>query len=350
MDAALALPAGAPPAGASPLFAEAAPFATHRLAVGDGHVLHVEECGRADGIAVVFLHGGPGSGCSPRQRRLFDPARFRAVLFEQRGAGRSTPSGGLRANTTAHLVADIERIRAALAIERWIVFGGSWGSLLALEYACAHPDRVAGLVLRGIFLASAAELRAYVGRIPPQAPGLRERLEREARIRLPRMRSPQAEDDLLAAWCRCTLAGRPATQRAAARHWLDHERALMGEPPLPGPPDARELAKARIQAHYLAHGCFTDAARLLAACAALRHLPAAIVHGADDPVCPPATARALHRALPEADYVEIPGAGHAGLAPEMATACIAALDRVATRAHPGHAARHCGLYAAQRAR
>ena len=215
MDAAPALPAGAPPAGASPLFAEAAPFATHRLAVGDGHVLHVEECGRADGIAVVFLHGGPGSGCSPRQRRLFDPARFRAVLFEQRGAGRSTPSGGLRANTTAHLVADIERIRAALAIERWIVFGGSWGSLLALEYACAHPDRVAGLVLRGIFLASAAELRAYVGRIPPQAPGLRESLEREARIRLPRMRSPQAEDDLLAAWCRCTLAGRPATQRVS---------------------------------------------------------------------------------------------------------------------------------------
>ena len=120
----------------------------------------------------------------------------------------------------------------------------------------------------------------------------------------------------------------------------------MGEPPLPGPPDARELAKARIQAHYLAHGCFTDATCLLAACAALRHLPAAIVHGADDPVCPPATARALHRALPEADYVEIPGAGHAGLAPEMAAACIAALDRVATRAHPGHAA----LHAAQRAR
>lgn len=338
MDAAPAPQPGAPPPGAPPLFAEAAPFAAHRLAVGDGHVLHVEECGRPDGIPVVFLHGGPGSGCNPRQRRLFDPARFRAVLFDQRGAGRSTPSGGLRANTTAHLVADIERIRAALAIERWIVFGGSWGSLLALEYARAHAGRVAGLVLRGIFLAAAAELRAYVGRIPPHAPGLRRRLAREALIRLPPARSRHDEDDLLAAWCRRALAGRPATQRAAARHWLDHERALMGEPALASPPDARELAKARIQAHYLAHGCFTDATRLLAACAPLRHLPTAIVHGTDDPVCPPATARALHRALPEADYVEIAGAGHAGLASDMAAACIAALDRVAGRAHPGASA------------
>ena len=333
-----------------PLFPDVQPRCARRIAVGDGHYLYVEEIGPADGLPVLFLHGGPGSGCTPGQRRLFDPQRFRTILVDQRGAGRSLPLGDLHDNTTADLIADLDLLREALGIPAWIVFGGSWGSLLALEYACAHPDRVAGLVLRGIFLASAAELRAYVGRIPPQAPGLRESLEREARIRLPRMRSPQAEDDLLAAWCRRTLAGRPATQRAAARHWLDHERALMGEPPLPGPPDARELAKARIQAHYLAHGCFTDAARLLAACAALRHLPAAIVHGADDPVCPPATARALHRALPEADYVEIPGAGHAGLAPEMATACIAALDRVATRAHPGHAARHCGLYAAQRAR
>jgi proline iminopeptidase len=305
---------------ADPLFPERAPFRSRTLATGDGHLLHVEECGRHDGVPLVFLHGGPGSGCSPTHRRLFDPARFRAVLFDQRGCGRSTPLASLHNNTTAHLVHDIERIREALGIERWIVFGGSWGSLLALAYACQYPARVLGLVLRGIFLGSHDELRRYAQGLDKAAPLAWQAFAAAV---------PAAErSDLLGAYTGRLKNGDPV----AARHWLDYERALMGEPPLAGAPTARQLAKTMVQAHYLANDCFCDPAALLASCANLRHLPAAIVQGSCDLVCPPRTAERLHRMLPQAEMMALPTGGHNALAADMAAACIAALGRVAERA------------------
>lgn len=303
-----------------PLFPEVAPFRNRHLATGDGHVLHVEECGRHDGVPLVFLHGGPGSGCSPAHRRLFDPSRFRAVLFDQRGCGRSTPLASLQNNTTAHLVLDIERIREALGIERWIVFGGSWGSLLAIAYASQYPARVMGLVLRGIFLGSNDELRRYAQGLDNVAPMAWQAFAAGV---------PAAErNDLLRAYTGRLLDSDPA----AVRHWLDYERALMGEPPLAGAPTTWQLAKTMVQAHYLANGCFSDPAALLASCDGLRHLPAAIVQGSRDLVCPSRTAELLHRALPQAEWVAVPTGGHNALAADMAAACIAALGRVAERA------------------
>lgn len=309
------------------LFAAAEPFREHRLAVGDGHLLHVEECGRPDGVPVVFLHGGPGSGCSPAQRRLFDPERFRAVLFDQRGCGRSTPLGGLHANTSAHLIADIEHIRESLGIERWIVFGGSWGSLLALAYARQHPRRVGGLVLRGIFLGSDDELQRYAQgtdqAVPPAWQTLADGVP------------PAERHDLLRAYTRRLLSGDALVRLPAARRWLDYERALMGEAPLAAGPDARQLAKCAIQAHYLAHGCFIDAVELLAERSHLRadfrSIPAVIVQGSADPVCPPRAAERLRRAWPEAQWRPVAGGRHGALAPDIATACIDALEELAAR-------------------
>ena len=306
---------------AHPLFAETVPYREQFLAAGDGHRLYVEECGRPDGVPVVFLHGGPGSGCSPAQRRFFDPARFRAVLFDQRGCGRSTPLGGLHANTTDHLLADIELIRETLGIERWIVFGGSWGSLLALAYARRHPERVSGLVLRGIFLGSDDELRCYAQGADRGAPQAWQALAAGV---------PEDErEDLLRAYTSRLLSGNFPVRAAAARHWLDYERALMGEAPLDTAPDARQLAKTAVQAHYLAQRCFVDATELLADIGCIRHISTVIVQGSDDPVCPPRTAERLHRAWPEAQWQLVAGGRHGALAPDMAAACIAALERLA---------------------
>jgi proline iminopeptidase len=311
---------------ADALFAMTLPFREHRLNVGDGHSLYVEECGHPDGVPVVFLHGGPGSGCSPEQRRFFDPGRFRAILFDQRGCGRSTPLGSLHANTTGHLVADIERIREALGIERWIVFGGSWGSLLALAYARQHPARLCGLVLRGIFLGSPDELQRYAQGADGGAPLAWQSFAAGV---------PEAErDDLLNAYTRRLLSDQPPIRQTAARQWIDYERALMGEAPLATPPDARQLAKTAVLAHYLAQGCFIDATALLAELAdsaPFQRIPAVIVQGSDDPVCPPRTAERLHRACPGADWQLIAGGRHAASAPEMAAACLAALHRLSGR-------------------
>jgi proline iminopeptidase len=308
----------AQPVGDDGLFPALPPFAEHRIPVGDGHVLHVEECGNPEGLPLLFLHGGPGSGCSPRQRRLFDPRRFRAVLVDQRGCGRSTPLGGLAANSTAHLVADCECIRSVLGIECWLVCGGSWGSLLALAYAQAHPTRVLGLVLRGIFLGSREEVLGYA-RGAGRAAGL---LSADCP-------TDAADADSLAPWVSRIPSADPARSQPAVRAWLDHERSLMGEPPLDEAPGATQTAKARIQMHYLAQDCFLAPGQLLAGVKGLRHLPASIVQGLADPICPPLAAARLRAAWPEAEWVGIAGAGHGGLTPPLAEATIAALARVA---------------------
>lgn len=304
---------------ADPLFPETLPFRTRHLQVYPAHSLYLEQCGRRDGLPVVFLHGGPGSGCSPAHRRFFDPLRFHAVLFDQRGCGRSTPLAELRDNTTPHLVADLELIREALGIERWLVFGGSWGSLLALSYAIANPARCAGLVLRSIFLGSDDELRRYAQGLDRVAPLAWQAFAAGV---------PEAErNGLLSAYTLRLLAGDPA----ATRRWLDYERALMGVPPLAAGPTAVQGAKARIQGHYLSQHCFSDVTALLAGCAGLRQVPIAIVQGSRDPVCPPRAAERLQRALPHAEWMAVEAGRHNVFAADMAAACIRALDRIATR-------------------
>jgi len=304
-----------------PLFPPSKPHTARQLAVGDGHLLYVEECAAVRGLPVLFLHGGPGSGCSPAQRRLFDPQRYRAIFVDQRGCGRSQPHGKLEANTTAHLVADLEYLREALGIPAWIVFGGSWGSLLALAYAQIYPESVLGLVLRGIFLGSPEEISAYVQGCNGAAPEAWEDFASSM---------PRGErDDLLHAYAKRILAAESLVASPAARAWLDYERALMGEAPLAAIPDAAQLAKARVQMHYLTQHCFINPDQLLAGIDRLRHIPAVIVQGMADPICPPHTAQKLHRAWPEATWFPVAGAGHGGLSQPIARACIKALGWVA---------------------
>jgi proline iminopeptidase len=292
------------------LFPACQPRCVRQMAVGDGHILHVEECGPVDGIPVLFLHGGPGGGCLAEHRQLFDPALFRVVMIDQRGAGRSLPSGELGANTTLDLVADIDYVREALGISGWIVFGGSWGSLLALAYAQIYPENVVGLVMHGIFLGSPEEIVAY-GR------GLCSQLPRHER------------DEPLAAFARRILGGHAEIASQAARDWLDYQRQLVGKAPLEAPPDTMQMAKARIQMHYLTRNCFLMPGQLLAGIGRIHHLPAVIVQGMADPVCPPIAAETLHRAWPEATWVPVASAGHDALSPAMAKACIKALGWMA---------------------
>lgn len=299
----------------SPLFPPVQPRRSGYLAVGDGHHLYFEECGPADGVPVVFLHGGPGSGCTPAQRRLFDPRRHRVILFDQRGCGRSEPLGRLAANTTSHLVADLERLRQALHIPAWFVFGGSWGSTLALAYAQAHAGRVRGLVLRGIFLGTAEEIAAYAAGLPDLTGTGGDGAER------------------LATYARHILGPNPRAAGRAARAWLDHESAAMGAAPTMAAIDAGSLAKVRLQMHYLTGGCFLETP-LLAGIDPLRSVPAVIVQGLADPVCPPQHAERLRRAWPEAAWVPVSGGGHGGLSPAIAAATMAALDRLVVGSFP----------------
>ncbi len=244
------------------LYPEIAPYRTHRLAVDALHTLHVEECGNPDGIPVIFLHGGPGAGLSPVHRRFFDPARYRIVLFDQRGTGQSTPFGELRDNTTAHLIADIEAVRGLAGIERWLVFGGSWGSTLALAYAQAHPARATGVIVRGVYLGREEENRWF-----NEADGgarwvFPERWARyEAHI-------PAGErGTMIEAYWRRMDDPDAAIAMAAAQAWLgweDGAATLLHEPDATSDEDpARVLAKARIEAHYFRHNAFLAHGQLL---------------------------------------------------------------------------------------
>jgi proline iminopeptidase len=299
------------------------------LSVGDGHEVYWEECGNSAGKAVVFLHGGPGAGSDAKARRFFDPARYRIFLFDQRGCGRSRPHASLEHNTTWHLVADIERLRTLFGVERWQVFGGSWGSTLALAYAQAHPGRVTELVLRGIFLLRKRELdwfyqegasylypdrwEEYVAPIPLEERG-----------------------DLVRAFYRRLTGSDPAVAQAAARAWAVWEGASSylltdddnvrrwGE-------DEFALAVARIECHYFVNGGFmTQENQLLEGIASIRRIPAVIVQGRHDVVCPMYTAWDLHRAWPEAELQIIGDAGHSAFEPGITDALVRATDRFAS--------------------
>jgi proline iminopeptidase len=311
-------------------YPEIEPYRTHRLRVDDIHELHIEECGNPDGLPVVFLHGGPGAGVSPYHRRFFDPARYRIVLFDQRGAGKSTPHAELRDNTTGHLVSDIEAIREFFGIERWVVFGGSWGSTLALAYAQTHPERVLGLVLRGIFLGRPGELR-WFNELDGGARWIfPERWERYlAHI-------PENErHDMVEAYWRRLDSDDEAVRIAAAIAWGNWEggsTTLVHDPDEPGSfedPHAA-VSVARAEAHYFRHRVFLEPDQLLRDVDRVRHIPATIVHGRYDIICPVKSACDLANAWPEAAF-HIVLAGHSAADPAIVDVLVNATDALADR-------------------
>jgi proline iminopeptidase len=307
-------------------YPEIEPYQTGMLRVSDLHEIYFEQSGNPEGKPVVFVHGGPGGGTEPKQRRFFDPKRYRIVLFDQRGCGKSRPHAELRENTTWDLVADMERLRAHLGIARWQVFGGSWGSTLALAYAEAHPDRVTELVLRGIFLLRKQEIDWFYQRgadaIFPDA-------WEEYLAPIP----PEERGDLLSAYYRRLTGDDRAVRQAAARAWSVWEgrtSCLHQNPDLIARTagDEFSLAFARIECHYFHHKGFFEAdTQLLDDVAKIRHIPTVIVQGRYDVVCPMESAWALHRAFPEADLRVVPDAGHSAYEPGNLHELIEATDR-----------------------
>jgi len=307
-----------------PLFPPIEPYRSGMLPVDDIHALYWEECGNPAGQPVLFLHGGPGGGLSPRHRQFFDPAHYRIVLFDQRGAGKSTPLGEYRNNTTPLLIADIERLRDMLGIEQWLVFGGSWGSTLALAYGQAHPERCLGFVLRGIFLCTREEIDWFLYGMRwffPEA-----HAEFVAQI-------PEAErGDLLKAYQQRLFSDDPAVYLPAARAWGRYEGCCLFLRPDPQAiadfsSDAISLGVGRLEAHYFLHDGFFDEDQLIRNVERIRHLPAVIVQGRYDMVCPPASAFRLHAAWPQARMHVIPDAGHAAYETGIAAALIAATEQ-----------------------
>ena len=307
------------------LFAPIEPFRTGTLRLDARHTMYWEQSGNPRGVPALFLHGGPGAGATPVHRRFFDPEIWRIVIFDQRGAGRSTPLGEVTDNSPGHLVADIERLRIALGIEKWLVFGGSWGSTLALHYAQTHPQRCAGLILRGIFLCRRDEITWFlygVRKVFPEA------------WRAFSGFLPEAErDDILGAYYRRLIDPDPRVHLPAARAWSVYEGACstllpnqetvaaFGE-------DRLALGLARIEAHFFSRHLFTEGCDLIARIAQIRHLPGVIVQGRYDMVCPIRSADELAQAWPEAQYVVVPDAGHSAMEPGIREQLVLATERM----------------------
>lgn len=303
------------------------PFRSGMLETGDGHSIYWELCGNPQGKPAVFLHGGPGAGCSPDHRRLFDPERYCVLLFDQRGCGRSLPHASLENNTTWDLVADIERLRHLLGVERWLVFGGSWGSTLALAYAQTHTAQVSELVLRGIFTVRREEVLWYY---QDGASWLFPDLWEEFLAPI-----PLAErGDLMAAYRRRLVGTDRAEQLAAALAWSLWEGRTLTLLPDPGASTKHgaaeyALAFSRIENHYFVHAGWMEDGQLIANAPRLAGIPAVIVQGRYDMATPPKTAWELHRAWPEADFKMVEAAGHAFNEPGILTQLLAATDRFA---------------------
>ena len=317
---------GSSPAPRRRLYPPIEPLQTGLLAVDGGHEIYWEVSGNPKGKPVIFLHGGPGGGSAPIQRRFFDPSLYRIILFDQRGCGRSRPHADLRNNTTWDLVADMERLRRYLDIPRWQVFGGSWGSTLALLYAQSHPDRVSEIVLRGVFLMRQSEVdwfyRHGANRLFPEA-------WQEFIDLIP----PDEQDDLVAAYYRRLTSDDPETMREAAAAWSRWERSTVTLIPEPQPrqgigADRFALAIARLECHYFAHGGFLEHDdQLLAQIDRIRHLPCVIVQGRYDVICPPKSAHDLAQAFPEARLKMVPVAGHSAFESDIIHELVTATDR-----------------------
>jgi proline iminopeptidase len=308
-------------------YPEIEPYDHGMLDVGDGHSVYWELCGNPDGKPVVFLHGGPGGGCTPTQRRLFDPKKYRILLFDQRGCGRSTPYASLEANTTWHLVADIERLRTMMGVDKWMVFGGSWGSTLALAYAETHPERVTELVLRGIFTLRRAELLWYYQEgaswiFPDKWEGFLAPIPEEER------------DDLMAAYRKRLIDPDPAVRARAARAWslwegetitLLHNQDYSDQ----FGDEHYAIAFARIENHYFVNEGWFEEGQLIRDAHKLKGIPSVIIQGRYDIATPAKTAWDLHRAWPEAEFIMVPDAGHAVSEPGITHHLIEATDRFA---------------------
>lgn len=310
------------------LFPELETYHHDFLQVDPIHRIYFEQCGNPKGVPVVFLHGGPGSGCNANQRRFFDPTHYRIILLDQRGCGRSTPQGETINNTIDDLIDDIEALRLHLGIERWHVFGGSWGSTLALAYALKHTPTVMSLILRGIFLSRPTELNWFLGQVQLFYP--------EPWEQLCSFLPNHQRNNPIMAYESMIFSEDTAINIPAAIRWNAFESSIMSLLPRPvsSTPSASqevngevELARARVQIHYIQHHCFIGHRDILAeATAQLAHIPAAIIQGRYDMVCPPQTAWELSKALPAASFVMVPDAGHSAMETGICSALIAATN------------------------
>ena len=309
------------------LFPPIEPYQSGMLRVDALHTLYWEQSGNPAGVPVLFLHGGPGAGASPAHRRFFDPAHYRIVIIDQRGAGRSRPLGEIRNNSTDLLIGDLERLRELLGIGRWHLFGGSWGSTLALAYAQAHADRCLSLILRGIFLMQRSEIDWFLYRMGTVFP--------EAWAAFTGFLPERERGDLLEAYWHRLNDPDSAIHMAAARAWSIYEGACSSLLPNPelisaASEDSHALGLARIEAHYFRNNLFVPESRLLDDVGRIRHLPAVIVQGRYDIICPTITADHLHRAWPEAVYCVIPDAGHSAMEPNIRSRLVWATERFKT--------------------
>ena len=309
------------PAIPSALFPPISPSRQGMLAVDALHTIYWEEVGNPNGIPVVFLHGGPGAGLSPQHRRFFNPEHYRVILFDQRGAGKSPPLGEWRNHTTQLLIEDIELLRNQFGIDQWLVFGGSWGSTLALAYGQAHPERCLGFVLRGIFMCSADEVEWFLNGVQWFYP----ELHAEFLALIPQ----QEHGDLLQAYTRRMLSDDPDLYWPAARAWSRFEgrRVFLLPQPEEAPSDTLDLGLGRLESHYMANGAFLREGQLLAEMGRIAHLPAVIVQGRYDVICPPRTAHQLHQAWPGAVMRMIPDAGHGAMEAGIAQALVDATEQ-----------------------
>jgi len=304
------------------LYPEISPYHFEHLQVTNSHEIYYEECGSPNGQPIIFLHGGPGSGCNSSQRRFFDPNHYRIILTDQRGCGRSKPLGETIENTTEHLVHDLEKLRHHLNIESWIVFGGSWGSTLGIAYAIAHPACVKGLILRGIFLSRPSELDWFLKDVSQFFPEALQQL---------RGYLPESErDQLLDAYSSRIFSDDVKLSVPAAIAWNAFESSIMSLRPSTSNnavSDDIQVARAKIQLHYILNECFVGQRNLLQEVSTISHIPTVIVQGRYDMVCPPITAWELKQALPDAEYYVIDDAGHSAMEPGTTSALISATDR-----------------------
>lgn len=326
------------------------PFAHGMMDTGDGHRIYFEQCGNRQGLPVVVLHGGPASGCSPLQRRFFDPGTFRIVLFDQRGCGRSTPRGGLEGNETAALVRDIEQLRRQLEIERWVVFGGSWGASLAIAYAAGHPSSCLGVILRGTFLTGSRDLDWFFGGAGSLLPAPWQQLVATLGLPLSLEQCEHAGHAVLASLQRRLFAEDAAARGTAAAAWAQWEDAVSRPGtgrPTAQPADNANIVEAgadaatvkrddlvdkyRVQSHYLAERCFLGEETLLNLARRLGPVPVEIVHGRLDWVCRPANAWQVHQAVAGSVLTWVDNAGHNPYEPGMLKALSEAIRRVQGR-------------------